>query len=152
MEYIESMLKAFQNAMLLAALTAWGTAEIIKMLIRFLTGKRGLSELWGSGGMPSAHSATVSALAMSVGFRYGFDGALFAIAAVLTLVVMYDASGVRREAGKHAVALNALKESQASKEEEAHKKHKESIGHTKPQVIAGATWGVIVAMLFYFIR
>jgi len=148
MEYIESMLKAFQNTMLLAAVTAWGSAELLKMGIRFLMGKRGFSELWGSGGMPSAHSATVGALAMSVGLRYGFDGAGFAIAAVLALVVMYDASGVRKEAGKHAVAINELK----SKEGNAHKKHKESIGHTKPQVITGAAWGGLVAMLFYFIR
>jgi len=152
MEYIESMLKAFQNTMLLAAVTAWASAEVLKMIIRFLMGKRGFSELWGSGGMPSAHSATVGALAMSVGLRYGFDGAAFAIAAVLALVVMYDASGVRKEAGKHAVAINELKERLASKEGKAHKKHKESIGHTKPQVIAGATWGVIVAVLFYIIR
>jgi len=146
------MLTAFQNTMLLAAVTAWASAEVLKMGIRFLMGKRGFSELWGSGGMPSAHSATVGALAMSVGLRYGFDGAAFAIAAVLALVVMYDASGVRKEAGKHAVAINELKEKLTAKEGKTHKKYKESIGHTKPQVITGAAWGGLVAILFYVIR
>ena len=151
MEYIRSILSVFQNTILIAALVAWGSAEGIKVLIRFSRGKRGLSELWGSGGMPSAHSATVGALAMSVGLRYGFDGAVFAVAAVLALVVMYDACGVRREAGKHAVAINALKEGMTAQEDESPKKHKESIGHTRPQVLAGAGWGTIVASLFYFI-
>ena len=146
-----SIFDAFRNTMLLAALTAWATAEGVKTLIRFSQGKRGFSELWGSGGMPSAHSATVCSLAMSVGLRYGFDGGIFAVAAVVALVVMYDASGVRREAGKHAVAINQMKESLASEGDKPSKKHKESIGHTKPQVIAGAVWGAIVAALFSLI-
>jgi len=147
-----SIFDAFQNTMLLAAIAAWASAEGVKMIIRFaFYGKRGFSELWGSGGMPSAHSATVCALAMSIGLRYGFDGGIFAIAAVLALVVMYDASGVRKEAGKHAVAINQMKEALASETEAPPKKHKESIGHTKPQVIAGAVWGGIVAVLFSLI-
>ena len=101
--------------------------------------------------MPSAHSATVDALAMSTGLWHGFEGAAFAIAAVLALVAMYDASGVRKEAGKHAVAINERKEKLALREGKAHKKHKESIGHTKPQVMAGAAWGALVAVLFYIV-
>ena len=149
MELIESMFGVFQNTMLLAAVVAWGSAELIKTIIRFFyAGKRGWSNLWGSGDIPSAHSATVCALAMSAGLLHGFDGYIFALAAVFALVVMYDASGVRLEAGKHAKAINRLR----SQDQEAEKKLRESIGHTRLQVITGAIWGVVVAVIFVLIR
>ena len=135
--------EALQNHLLFTAVIAWATAECIKVVIRFFTlGKQPFRKLWGSGGMPSAHSATVSSLAVSVGLFHGFDGYAFAIAAVLTLVVMYDACGVRLAASKHAKAINELKE----KEEPL----RESLGHTRIQVVAGALLGSLVALAAYF--
>jgi len=146
---LRSICGVFQNTMLWSAVVAWASAEIVKTIIRFFyAGKRGWSDLWGSGGMPSAHSATVCALAMSAGLLHGFDGYIFALAGVFALVVMYDASGVRLQAGKHAKALNEL----AEKDGAEAKKLRESIGHTRIQVFAGAIWGACVATIFVFLR
>ena len=149
MEFIQAILRVFHNTMLWSAVMAWATAEIVKTLIRFFyAGSRGIKNLWGSGDMPSAHSATVCALAMSAGLLHGFDSYVFALAGVFALVVMYDACGVRLQAGKHAKILNQL----ASKDKAEEKKLRESVGHTRIQVLSGAVWGVLVATIFVFLR
>ena len=143
-----SIFGILQNGPLIAAMLAWFTAETMKLIIRFFHGgMRTWPLLWGSGGMPSAHSATVCALALSIGWQEGFDGYPFAIAAVLALIVMYDACGVRMAAGKQARALNVLRETLASTQAAPEKKLRESIGHTRLQVVAGALWGMLVATL-----
>ena len=137
--------QALQNHLLFTSLIAWLTAECVKVVIRFIKmGRQPFRKLWGSGGMPSAHSATVSSLAVSVGLFHGFDGYAFAIAAILTLVVMYDACGVRLAAGKHAKAINELKN-------DDEKSLRESLGHTRIEVVAGAVLGSLVALAAYFI-
>lgn len=137
--------EGMQNHILFTSVIAWATAETTKAFIRFFSpGKKSFRELWGSGGMPSAHSATVSSLAASVGLFHGFDGYPFAIAAVLALVVMYDACGVRLAASRHAAVLNNL-------QQEEKKPLRESLGHTQMQVLAGGTLGVLVAFFAYLI-
>lgn len=134
-----------QNHILLTSVIAWATAETTKAFIRFCKpGKKSFRSLWGSGGMPSAHSATVSSLATSVGLFHGFNAYPFAIASVFALVVMYDACGVRLAASKHAKAINNMAEHQ-------HKPLRESLGHTHLQVLAGFTLGVLVAFCAYLI-
>ena len=98
--------------------------------------------------MPSSHSATVCALATACGLHFGFDHGSFAIAAIFSLVVMYDACGVRREAGEHARLLNELDKffSESLTPEE---RLKELIGHTPLQVISGAILGICIAVGFY---
>ena len=121
----------FSNHLLMNALLAWATAQLLKFFI-YLAVNRTIDwkRLTGDGGMPSGHSATVTALAVCV---------------ILAVIVMHDAMGVRREAGRHAKAINELLEMLDS-EEAPEVKLKEFLGHTPMQVCCGAVLGFIVAL------
>lgn len=111
-----------------------------------------ISMLLASGGMPSSHSSTVTALATSAGLVAGFSSVEFAIACCVAIVVMYDAAGVRRAAGKQAKILNQLIQSVFSPEHNFSKeKLKEFLGHTPKEVFAGATLGIVIAILLHFL-
>ena len=101
----------FQNRIFLITLAVWFLAQTIKVILGVFKEKR-FNFRWfvGTGGMPSSHSAGASALATSVGVTYGFDSALFAIALIFTLIVMFDAQGVRFATGKQAEILNKMLE------------------------------------------
>ena len=98
----------FSNHLLMNALLAWATAQLLKFFI-YLAVNRTIDwkRLTGDGGMPSGHSATVTALAVTSGLEYGYDSPVFAVCVILAVIVMHDAMGVRREAGRHAKAINA---------------------------------------------
>ena len=101
--------------------------------------------------MPSAHSAFVTALAASMGLNYGFDSAYFAIAAALAVVVMYDAAGVRRAAGKQAAKINKIIKHLMDKRsgyQDTQEQLRELLGHTPLEVMAGALLGIIIAILW----
>ena len=99
----------FKNPCLMPALTGWAAAQTIKVILTLVLVKRmDVTRFVGAGGMPSAHSAFVTALAVSMGLNYGFDSAYFAMATALATVVMYDAAGVRRAAGKQAAKINRI--------------------------------------------
>jgi acid phosphatase family membrane protein YuiD len=139
----------FENTILISAVTAWLVAQVLKVIINFTIHRTfDLGFLISSGGFPSSHSATVSALALGVGKYYGWDSPIFAVAAIFAMVVMYDAAGVRREAGKQAEVINQLVEglyhqmSNLSQE-----RLKELIGHTPFEVVAGAIVGIVVGMI-----
>jgi len=102
--------------------------------------------------MPSAHSAGVSALAISVGWQIGFHTPAFAVALMFALVTMFDAQGVRRAVGRQAVALNKLLDELYLKGQVSQERFKELLGHTPIEVIAGATLGYVVALLIYRYR
>ena len=140
------------NELLLAAVFAWALAQVLKVPINLYHGKKlTWAWLWGSGGMPSSHSAAVSALATSAGIAYGFDHYAFALSAILALIVMYDACGVRRAAGEHAQRLNKLGEMLLSERLTPEEKLKEFIGHTPLQVGFGAVLGILVAVGLLFL-
>ena len=140
------------NVLLLSAIFAWAAAQLLKMLINLVNGKKfDLRWLWGSGGMPSSHSAAVCALAVSAGLLYGFEHYAFALSALLALIVMYDACGVRREAGEHARILNRLEDMLFSESLTPEEKLKEFIGHTPLQVVFGAVLGISVAVILFFL-
>ena len=134
------------NHLLINSMVAWAVAQVLKTIIYAATNKTMEWErLFGDGGMPSGHSATVTALAVTAGLEYGLGSAYFAIAATLAIIVMHDAMSVRLEAGKHAKALNELIDLLSSDlENEA--KLKELLGHTPMQVVVGATLGLCVAL------
>lgn len=135
------------NHLLINAMAAWAAAQIIKTILYAATNKTlDWERLFGDGGMPSGHSATVTALAITAGLEYGLGSAYFALAATLAIIVMHDAMGVRLEAGKHAKALNELLELLSS-DLETDVKLKELLGHTPMQVIVGAMLGLIVALI-----
>ena len=139
-----------QNRILVSAATAWIIAQVLKTLIHTLFNKEFLAErLVGGGGMPSSHSATVCALCTATGITYGTTGFEFAVTAVFALVVMYDAIGVRQEAGKQAKVLNDMIEIflHMGKDMDIEKQLKEFIGHTPLQVLAGAILGLLTASI-----
>ena len=138
----------FSNHLLMNALLAWAMAQILKFII-YLAVNRTLdwNRLLGDGGMPSGHSATVTALAVTAGLEYSLASPVFAVCVVLAIIVMHDAMGVRMEAGKHARAINELLE-MFSAEVEPEVRLKEFLGHTPLQVCCGAVLGGVTALLF----
>lgn len=153
------------NVILLIALISWGTAQIIKTFIHFIKTKSFKAErLTGAGGMPSAHSATVCATAITTCRVCGICSPEFALAMILAMVVMYDAMGVRRSAGLQAKEINRLRrvvneldeefmdkfddkvdEIEEKKPEEIHEL-KEFLGHTPLEVLCGALLGILIAI------
>lgn len=139
---------------LLIAAVAWFVAQLIKCIIALaLNGTVTANILFSSGGMPSSHSATVCALATAIGFSSGTNSAVFALSCVFAFIVMYDATGVRRETGDQGKVLNMMLElfHDMGKPIPAEKKLKELVGHTPMQVIMGALLGVVVGTIFMLI-
>ena len=141
-----------QNKILISAAAGWVIAQVLKTIIHTLFTKNFSAErLVGGGGMPSSHSATVCALATATALEFGMGSFEFAMAAVFSLVVMYDAIGVRQETGKQAKILNDMIElfSHMGKDMDIEKQLKEFVGHTPFQVVMGALLGVVTAFLFF---
>ena len=142
-----------QNRALWCAAAAWFAAQALKIPTYWLVEKRlDWRRFFGSGGMPSSHTAFVVALAIMVGATTGFDTAAFAVAAVLAFIVMYDASGVRRETGVQGKVLNeiirkVIVDGQPITDVEL----KELVGHTKLEVAGGFLAGLLTALGFIFL-
>lgn len=143
----------FSNSVLWCAVAGWFTAQALKIPIyRLLEKKWDLGRFFGSGGMPSSHTAFVVALTIMTGHVAGFDKPEFAVAVVLTCIVMYDASGVRRETGLQAEVINDIIEKVfVNGEPITDVELKELIGHTKVEVAGGFIVGVLVALTSIFI-
>ena len=140
----------FQNRILIAAVTGWLVAQLLKTIIHLYFTKSFVPErLVGSGGMPSSHSATVCALSTAAAIQYGLGSFEFAICAIVAIIVMYDALGVRRETGIQAKVINEMMElfSSMNKELSTDDKLKELVGHTPLQVLMGAILGIIIAFV-----
>ncbi|XP_052207642.1 uncharacterized protein LOC127811648 isoform X2 [Diospyros lotus] len=137
------------NLPLLSAFLACALAQFLKPFTTWLKDKRWDSRrMVSSGGMPSSHSATVTALATAIGLQEGSGGPAFAIAVALACVVMYDATGVRLHAGRQAELLNQIVcELPPEHPVSSVKPLRDSLGHTPLQVVAGALLGCIVAYL-----
>ena len=138
-----------RNHILWVGFTAWFCAQGLKMLLHFLlTRKLDLSRMFGLGGMPSSHAAFLCAVSMAIGFQEGFSSAVFALSVCMASVVMTDAAGVRRAAGKQAAVLNRIIDDMIHEGKGIdEQKLKELIGHTPVQVFAGALLGVIVGVV-----
>ncbi len=137
------------NQVLVSAVAAWMLAQFLKTLIDMALNKNFNPErLVGSGGMPSSHSSTVCALTTAASYRYGVGSFEFAVCFVLSMIVMYDAMGVRRETGKQAKLLNSilLENPLKLKGELIQETLKEYVGHTPLQVAAGALLGILLAL------
>ena len=143
------------NRIFLVAAAGWAVAQILKTLITLaITKSFDPERLFGSGGMPSSHSSTVCALATAVTMQYGAASFEFAISAVLAIIVMYDAAGVRRETGTQAAVLNQFMDMFAHMDsfdnpQFTQEKLKELVGHTPLQVFAGAVLGILIAIFLY---
>lgn len=127
-------------------------AMLIAQFLKLFTIKPfSLSRLVSTGGMPSSHASFVSSLTTMIGLNHGFSSDFFAIVLVFSLIIMYDATGVRRAVGKQAAVLNHLISHLSNKEnlELIYEELKELIGHTPVEVIAGAFLGITIAILAY---
>lgn len=144
----------FSNKVLLAAFIAWLMAQVVKVPLEFLrTREWNWALLLSTGGMPSSHSTLVSAMAHGIGLYEGFDTPIFALGFVLTAIVVYDATGIRRQAGLHAELINAFINDLATGhpiKEAQQKQLKEILGHTPLEAISGIVWGVAFATLFWY--
>ena len=147
MEFIRQF---FSNRLIGVAVLSWAVAQIIKIIMDIMENKGfDASLILSSGGMPSSHTSFVTSLGFGVGFTQGFDSAAFAICFVLALVVMYDAAGVRRAAGKQAEVLNRFIQSFESHGFKMEVRLKELLGHTPVEVGAGAILGFAMAFIFF---
>ena len=155
-----------ENGILLAGITGWASAQVLKAILYAILNKEfRLERLFGDGGMPSGHSATVSAMAMMALLHYGVGSFEFAISTMLAIIVMHDAMGVRLETGRQAEVINELTalfeeimDEFSNKEDTLEKKFqkvfseeklKEYVGHTPIQVIAGCLLGLLIGWLLH---
>lgn len=147
---MHSVLEIFRNQILLCAMTSWFIAQALKVPIYWLVERELNWHRWiGSGGMPSSHTALVVALAAMIGARMGFDTGEFALSLALAIIVMYDAAGVRREAGTQAVVINRiLHDLFVDAKHISEADLKELVGHTPLEVFAGALLGLIITGLY----
>ena len=138
----------FNNHIIAVTMVSWLLAQSIKLIIDKIRYREvDFTRIVGAGGMPSSHSAFVTSLATSIAFQNGLDSTEFALAFSLAAIVMYDAAGVRRSAGKQAQVLNKIVHDLYSKEHTIKKDRlKELIGHSPVEVFAGAVLGILVAI------
>ena len=141
-----NLLDLFQNRALVAGLVAWLLAQIIKMPLNYLyTRKWNWALLLTTGGMPSSHSSLMTGTVFAIGLYYGFDNPVFALGVAITMIVTYDAGGVRRQAGIHAQRINVLFGELLQGHPVSEKDLREVLGHTPLEVMGGILLGLVVA-------
>lgn len=150
-----------QNTPIWLSLFSIFFAQLIKVPIHFIVSKKiNFSLLTSTGGMPSSHSAAVTSLAVAVGYEAGFDSPIFSVALIFAIIVMYDASGVRYQAGQQAAVINQIRSElkqffegvkhwQEMNEEEKTKELKTLLGHKPSEVFFGAITGISISIIFY---
>lgn len=149
----------FGNRVLDVVFIAWFVAQFYKVLATiFYEKKVNFRRMWETGGMPSSHSSTVSCLTTCIGIRYGISSDIFAISIIFSGIVMYDAAGIRRAAGKQAGVINHFvekiplmigeKQYQKYFGREKSEKLKELLGHTPFEVLIGCILGVVIGLIF----
>ena len=145
---MDNLQKVVTNKFLYVPLLVWFCIQVFKVITDLVkTKKFNFKRIMGAGGMPSSHSAVVTCLAAMVGKYQGFDTPIFAISVIFAMIVMYDAAGVRRAAGKQASLLNKIVETPGLTGVQMQEKLVEVLGHTPIQVIVGAVIGIIVGIL-----
>jgi acid phosphatase family membrane protein YuiD len=141
----------YGNKVLISGFSAWVIAQILKAVIYAVINRKiHVKRLVGDGGMPSSHSATVTALATTCALNFGPGSFEFGVTVILAFIVMHDAMGVRKETGKHAVVINDMiefLEAMGGKDLTPEDKLKEFVGHSPVQVFVGAILGLTVAFV-----
>lgn len=143
----------FQNEVLLITLTSWALAQLMKpFTYRLIKGKWDWAQLLSAGGMPSSHTTLVVSVTLASALVLGFDSPLFAVSAAFAMVVIYDAAGVRREAGFHAQALNAImREVMSGHPDAAETEFREVLGHTPLEVLGGIVWATLATSVLWYL-
>ena len=141
-----------QNQVLITMLTAWLLAQVIKIPLDYLYTRRwNWALLLSVGGMPSSHSSLLTSATMAIGLYHGFDNPLFALGVAITMVVTYDAAGVRRQAGIHAQRINMVFQELLRGHMIDQKELREVLGHTPLEVAGGVLFGILVAVGMWLI-
>lgn len=139
----------FSNKYLYIPLLTWFGIQLFKVIYDLVVTKKfNFKRILGAGGMPSSHTGVVVSLSTLIGRSEGFDSPIFAVSLIFAFVVMYDAAGVRRAAGKQAQLLNKLVETPGLTGLQVQEKLVEVLGHTPTQVLVGAIIGIIVGCIF----
>ncbi len=139
----------YEYRYLIVPFATWFFIQLFKLIYDLVTTKKfNFKRILGAGGMPSSHSAVVVALCTMIGKNYGINSAIFGLSVVFAFVVMYDAAGVRRAAGKQAKLLNKIVQTPGLSNVEVTEKLQEVLGHTPTQVFVGAFIGLIVGLIF----
>ena len=134
---------------LIIPFATWFFIQLFKLIYDLVTTKKfNFKRILGAGGMPSSHSAVVVALATMIGINYGVNSAIFGLSVIFACVVMYDAAGVRRAAGKQAKLLNKIVQTPGLSNVQVSEKLQEVLGHTPTQVFVGAFIGGVVGFIF----
>jgi len=140
----------FSNKALIAALTWWTIAQLVKVPVNYFVHRKIDLRLWVSaGGMPSSHSALVCALATGAALQDGLGSTAFAICVALAMIVMYDAAGVRQAASQQARILNQIIDEMFQGHPISEERLKELLGHTRFQVIVGAAMGILGTLVMW---
>ena len=146
------LIAIFKNQVLGISLVAWLLAQVVKIPIEFFqTKKWNWALLLAAGGMPSSHSALITSIVFSIGLWTGFDSALFALSFAMAMVIIYDATGIRRQAGIHASVINRMIEDLAAGHPLKGEEMREILGHTPIEAIAGVGLGLVVALVGWLI-
>ena len=149
---MENFFEIFQNRVLLTSVASYFIAQVLKIIIILFKEKRlDWRLIFASGGMPSSHSSTVMALWVMCGLCTGWTSVETAISFVFAVIVMYDATGVRRAAGEQAKVLNEIVEIIEHRRMISGEKLKELVGHTPLQVVAGGILGLTIALISYYL-
>ncbi len=139
-----------QNRVLIAAVAAWVVGQSLKIPLEYILNKRwNWGIMFSSGGLPSSHSALVTAVALSIGFQDGFDTPIFALAVAIAMIIIYDAAGVRRQAGIHAERINEIMKNFIESRRFPEEDLKEMLGHTPFEVITGVILGVLISWVVF---
>lgn len=142
----------FSNPVFIISMLSWSIAQLIKVPIEFVLKRRwNWSLLLQTGGMPSSHSALVASVAHGIGLFHGYDKPEFALAIALAMVVIYDATGIRRQAGKHAEVINTMIQDLVEGHPLKESQLKEVLGHTPFEALGGTILGILVAQIVWWL-
>jgi len=141
-----------QNHVLLTGLAGWILAQVLKIPIDYFQERKwNWALFFAAGGMPSSHSALVTSTAAAVGLYYGFDTPLFGVAVAFAMIVVYDAAGIRRQAGMQAQKINILVEELLKGHPISQEHLREVLGHTPLEALGGVLFGLVIALSLWFV-
>jgi len=147
-----NLIGLLHNRVLIIAMVAWAIAQGLKVPMEYLRSRKwNWAMALAAGGMPSSHSALIVGATQAVGLYLGFDSPLFALGVALTMIVTYDAAGVRRQAGKHAERINMLFDELMHGRVPDEKELREVLGHTPLEVTGGILLGIVVAIVMWLL-
>lgn len=147
-----NLMDVLHNRVLIIAAVAWAIAQGLKVPMEYLRSRKwNWAMALAAGGMPSSHSALIVGATQAIGLYIGFDSPLFALGVALTMIVTYDAAGVRRQAGQHAQRINILFDELMHGQMPGEKELREVLGHTPLEVAGGILLGIVVAIAMWLL-